>query len=133
MPASATAAEPAPGTSSPAVLRLLIWLTAAGIVSLAGWLVASRGRLVDHERPPAAAVGFSLDINSAPAAELAQLPGIGPALAGRIIAHRRKHGPFPTLEAVAAVNGIGPVTLRQIAPFIRPLRGRRTAADEETI
>ena len=48
-----------------------------------------------------------IDINTAPAAELADLPGIGPALSARIVAYREEHGPFPNVESLRGVRGIG--------------------------
>ena len=47
-----------------------------------------------------------VDINTADADTLDTLPGIGPALAGRIIAYREEHGPFAALQDVASVPGI---------------------------
>lgn len=56
------------------------------------------------------ATGF--DINTADAAVLAaELPGIGPVKAARIVAHRDAHGPFADLGSLIAVPGIGPKTL----------------------
>ncbi len=52
-----------------------------------------------------------LDLNRATAAELEKLPGIGPALAARIVAWRETHGPFKSLEDLLAIPGIGPKTL----------------------
>lgn len=48
-----------------------------------------------------------LDLNTASAAELAQLPGIGPELAERIIAYRTEHGAFGSTEEIMEVSGIG--------------------------
>ena len=48
-----------------------------------------------------------LDLNTATAEELAELPGIGPELAKRIIAYREEHGPFSTAEELMQVSGIG--------------------------
>ena len=48
-----------------------------------------------------------VNINPATAEELDVLPGIGPALAGRIIAYREEHGPFTAPEDLLAVSGIG--------------------------
>ena len=48
-----------------------------------------------------------LDLNTAPAEELAKLPGIGEALAERIVSYREEHGPFETVEELMEVSGIG--------------------------
>ena len=53
-------------------------------------------------------------INDATAAELMQLPGIGPALAEAIIEHRRLYGPFARFEDLDAVPGLGPAKLDAI-------------------
>ena len=52
-----------------------------------------------------------VNINTATAEELDVLPGIGPALAGRIIAYREEHGPFTEVEELLEVSGIGEVVL----------------------
>jgi len=54
---------------------------------------------------PPPAIG-PININTASAAELDALPGIGPALAGRVIDYREQHGPFQTLDELAEVSGI---------------------------
>ena len=54
---------------------------------------------------PPQAIG-PININTASAAELDALPGIGPALAGRVIDYREQHGPFQTLDELAEVSGI---------------------------
>ena len=48
-----------------------------------------------------------VNINTATEEELDVLPGIGPALAGRIIAYREEHGPFAAAEDLLEVSGIG--------------------------
>ncbi len=48
-----------------------------------------------------------LDINSASAEELADLPGIGAALAERIVDYRTATGPLETVEDLTEVSGIG--------------------------
>ena len=58
-----------------------------------------------------------LNINTASAAELEDLPGIGPALATAIVEHRRRSGPFSTVDQLLEVSGIGPVKLEQIRPL----------------
>ena len=59
-----------------------------------------------------------LDLNSATAAELDRLPGIGPELARRIVAYREVHGPFAAVEDLLRVEGIGPVTLERIRDLV---------------
>jgi competence protein ComEA len=56
-----------------------------------------------------------VEINSATFEELQKLPGIGPKLAERIIAHR----PYQTPKDLDAVPGIGPATLKRLEPHIR--------------
>ncbi|RJN31153.1 helix-hairpin-helix domain-containing protein [Nesterenkonia natronophila] len=55
-----------------------------------------------------------VNLNSAGSEELEQLPGIGPALAERIIEHREEHGRFSSLEQLAAVSGVGPAIIENI-------------------
>lgn len=50
-------------------------------------------------------------VNSADAAALESLPGVGPALAGRILDWRASNGPFTSLEQLLEVAGIGAKTL----------------------
>lgn len=55
-----------------------------------------------------------LDINTATAEELTELPGIGPELAARIVEHRTAHGPFAAVEEILEVPGIGEGKLEAI-------------------
>ncbi|WP_066636417.1 ComEA family DNA-binding protein [Desulfolucanica intricata] len=48
-----------------------------------------------------------VNINTAGVAELDSLPGIGPALAERIVQYRQANGPFRTIEDLKNVSGIG--------------------------
>lgn len=62
---------------------------------------------------PGAAAG-PIDPNTATAAELDRLPGVGPALAGRILEERAR-GPFRTLEDLTRVPGIGAALATRLA------------------
>jgi competence protein ComEA len=59
-----------------------------------------------------------MNINTADAPELEDLPGIGPSLAQKIIAYRQDHGPFMSIEDLLKVPGIGPAKLEQIKDLI---------------
>lgn len=62
----------------------------------------------------AAAADGRVRINVAGAAEMERLPGVGPVLAERIIAHREEHGPFSAVEDLLDVPGIGEVKLEAL-------------------
>ncbi len=64
---------------------------------------------------------FQVDVNSAGWPELSQLPGIGEALARRIVESREQQGPFADHQELRRVRGIGPRTLERISPFLRPM------------
>lgn len=59
-----------------------------------------------------------LDLNRATAGDLMGLPGIGPALAARIVEHRRAAGSFARVEALRGVPGIGPKRYERLAPHL---------------
>jgi competence protein ComEA len=70
------------------------------------------------EAPPLGAGGL-LDLNTATAAQLEALPGIGPSRAAEIIADRTANGPFRTVDELDRVKGIGPSTLDRLRPMLR--------------
>ena len=67
---------------------------------------------------PGVLPGERIDLNTAPAADLTRLPGIGPAKAEAIVTWREEHGPFRYPEQVTEVSGIGEATLEQIMDYI---------------
>lgn len=70
------------------------------------------------ETEPGAETEGLLDINRAAADELQTLPGIGPELAGRIVAYREEHGDFLSVDELTAVRGIGEKKLAAIRAYI---------------
>ncbi|MBK6796717.1 MAG: helix-hairpin-helix domain-containing protein [Acidobacteria bacterium] len=60
-----------------------------------------------------------VNINTATLEELQRLPAIGPVIAGRIVEHRSKHGPFRRPQDVIIVRGLSAKRYRQIAHLIK--------------
>ncbi|MCH8563169.1 ComEA family DNA-binding protein [Nesterenkonia sp. YGD6] len=67
---------------------------------------------------PGSGTGDLINLNTADATALQELPGIGPALSERIISHRETNGPFGSLEELAGVSGIGPVILADVEGLV---------------
>ncbi|MCG8460514.1 MAG: helix-hairpin-helix domain-containing protein [Holophagales bacterium] len=59
-----------------------------------------------------------VNVNEADAAQLAQLPRIGPALAQRIIEFRDENGKFERAQDLILVRGIGEKTFEMLEPFV---------------
>jgi len=77
------------------------------------------GKKGDFAPTVAGGRGAPLDLNRATSAELEELRGVGPALAERILALRRKKGTFRRVEELLQVPGIGPVTLERLELQVR--------------
>jgi competence protein ComEA len=59
-----------------------------------------------------------IPVNRAEASDLEELPGVGPVLAERIVAHREANGPFETVEDLLEVPGIGEAKLASIRDLV---------------
>jgi competence ComEA-like helix-hairpin-helix protein len=62
-----------------------------------------------------------VDLNRADTLALRDLPGVGPALARRIL-EARSRGPFRTVDDLLRVRGIGPATLARLRPLVTVTR-----------
>ncbi len=62
--------------------------------------------------------GEKLDLNTATAAQLQLLPGIGEKLSAAIVAWREEHGPFQKVEELLRVPGIGEKRLAEIRDLV---------------
>lgn len=69
---------------------------------------------------PQPANGGTVSLSTATEKELEELPGVGPATAAAIVAHRRAHGPFRRVEDLLNVKGIGEAKLAAMRSRIVP-------------
>jgi competence protein ComEA len=90
-------------------------LSAGAKVEITGEGQCRLGRM---SGPQLLTLGLALDLNNATAGDLDALPGIGPALAQRIIDYRQSHGPFKNIGDLEQVSGIGPKKLALIKPHV---------------
>jgi competence protein ComEA len=67
----------------------------------------------------------TVNINTADAAQLTLLPGIGPKMAESILAYRSSVGTFNSIEDLVNVKGIGPKSLEKLRPYLS-LKGETT-------
>ncbi len=59
-----------------------------------------------------------ISVNDASREELERLPGVGPALAARIVEHRERHGRFRRAEHLLMVRGISERRFRRLRPHV---------------
>jgi len=68
--------------------------------------------------PSDGAAAGPLNLNAATAAQLEELPGIGPALAEAIVRERERMGGFRTIDDLQRVRGIGPARFEQLRDLV---------------
>ena len=85
-------------------------------------LARARKEEADRRSRPLAP-GERIDPNTASEEELDRLPGVGPALARRIVEARETGGPFRSVDDLSRVRGIGPSALRRLAPHLEIAAG----------
>ncbi len=79
---------------------------------------AQAGRVETAAPLDADAARPRISINRATREELERLPGVGPALAGRIVEHRARFGPFRRAEHLLLVRGISERRFLELRPHI---------------
>ncbi len=72
----------------------------------------------DQQPAAAPAIRKLINVNTAAQGELELLPGIGPALAKRILDYRATKGPFKRIDDLDNVKGIGPKILARLRPQV---------------
>ncbi|WP_259464659.1 ComEA family DNA-binding protein [Streptomyces sp. TLI_171] len=92
-----------------------------GTLNLARPLTDGEQILVGIDSPPGGAPGAPagpVSLNRASAEQLDSLPGVGPALAQRILQYRLTHGPFQSLDDLRHVSGIGARKYEDLKPLL---------------
>lgn len=76
------------------------------------------GSTLEPLTPPVAVLSVPIDLDRASQSEIESLPGIGPALAKRIVDHRDSAGAFGRLGALCDVRGVGPALVEKLRPLV---------------
>ncbi len=89
-----------------------------GITSVLAILLAGHMAIAAQSAPATKAAPAVVNLNSATVEQLDGLPGIGPAMAARIVEYRQKNGPFKKVEDLMNVRGIGEKNFLKLKPLI---------------
>ena len=88
--------------------------SAAWGASLLALLVCSFSPMLAKKKPPA----HPININTASATELEEVPGIGPVTAKKILDTRKSYGAFKSVDDLLAIKGIGPKRLDKMRKYL---------------
>ena len=69
---------------------------------------------IAKKKPPA----HPININTAGATDLQQVPGIGPSTAQKILDTRKSYGSFKSVDDLLAIKGIGPKKLEKMRKYL---------------
>lgn len=84
----------------------------------AEWRPAWQRGPVYVEQPASDRPGGKLNLNRASTSEIESLPGVGPAVAQRIVARRDSVGRFDRVEDLDPIKGIGPALIEKLRPHV---------------
>ena len=77
-------------------------------------LLLSQSSLAAKKKPPERPV----NLNTANSEQLQQVPGIGPATAGKILQMRKTYGPFKSVDDLLAIRGLGAKRLEKMRKYL---------------
>jgi competence protein ComEA len=98
--------------------RALLVLAAA-LLALGAWAGGPAARRpASTQVPDDPSLVLQLDLNRASAADLETLPGVGAALAARIVARRSAQGRFRSVDELRQVAGIGEKLIAALRPYL---------------
>jgi competence ComEA-like helix-hairpin-helix protein len=83
-------------------------------LALLALTVAINPSALAKKKPPA----HPININTAGATELQQVPGIGPSTAQKILDTRKSYGAFKSVDDLLAIKGIGPKKLEKMRKYL---------------
>ena len=109
------------------VLALVLGVALAGPVFAPATVSAQQP---PTPQAPAKAAAAAVNLNTATASQLDALPGVGPALAERILEYRQKNGGFKKVEELMNIKGIGEKSFLKLKPLVTVTPAKTTPADQ---
>jgi competence ComEA-like helix-hairpin-helix protein len=107
-----------PAKSQGSLIVLVLLVLAPALLSVSGCSTRLRSSIRIAANLPPAAAAAPININTATAAQLESLPGVGKVIAERIIAHREQYGSFRRPEHLMMVRGISDRKFRELRTMI---------------
>ena len=95
-------------------MSLLLPVSRFSLFMLLAALTLSPTGAANQKKPPLEPI----NINTATAEELQEVPGIGPVTAEKILKMRKLHGQFKSVGELRAIKGIGPKRLAKMRPYL---------------
>jgi len=96
----------------------MIRIATVALVVLGLSMAASAAQQNSRRTQTMASVSSPLNLNTATAAQLETLPGVGKATAERILEYRQKSGGFKKIEDLMLVRGVGEKSFLKLKPLV---------------